>query len=548
MLFSRLASSTGSQCLRTFSCSSSVQMIKPVEKKSTKLWGGRFSKDVDPLVFGWTDSMDVDTRMINQNLWGSMAHVTMLGQQGIIPPSAASGILAHLLKLQNDWAVGQWTTEPDQDDIQMTVERKLIDALGMDVGGRMHTCRSRNDQVPLDSKLWTRDALLKLRQKTIVSAEAFLKKAKNHLNDVMVCYTHVQQAQPVSVAFWLSHYAAHLVRDLDRLKAAYDITDMNVLGAGAIAGTSFPIDRALTSQLLGFQRVHLHALDATSSRDFMLEVLNANAVLQLTFSRLAEELIMWSSWEFRTITLDDGFAMGSSMMPQKKNPGPLELMRGRAGRMTGYAMAGMTLMKGLPSGYNRDFHEEKELLVASLELILRAVEVIPPLIQSTTLNLDRMREVSVGNFANATELANYLVARHKMPFRHAHDVVGTLVGTLSRAGKNFATDPATCLAHIKSHVDAPDQEILDILDPAKVAASYNSPGGTGTKATADTIAQIQAGLAAHAATLSADSARVSSGYEACREIASQAHHFKDADDIARIVKAVSSKHKLLSPQ
>ncbi len=174
-------------------------------------------------------------------------------------------------------------------------------------------------------------------------------------------------------------------------QAAYDLTDMNVLGSGAIAGTSFPIDRNITSRLMGFQRVHEHALDATSSRDFMMEVLNANAVLQTHYSRLAEELILWSSWEFRTITLDDGFAMGSSMMPQKKNPGPLELMRGRAARMIGYSTAGMILMKGLPSGYNRDFHEEKELLVASLELVQRATDVIPPLVRTTTINTDRMK-------------------------------------------------------------------------------------------------------------------------------------------------------------
>ncbi len=414
-----------------------VRCFGTVSKVSTKLWGGRFSKDVSPDVFNWTNSVEVDSRMIDENLWGSMGHVSMLGVQGIIPVSAATAILGHLLKLQDEHAAGQWTWIKDQDDVQMTVERKLIDALGMDVGGRMHTCRSRNDQVPLDTKIWTRKKLLELRQRVVSCVEVFLDKAKGREEDVMVSYTHVQHAQPVSVAFWLSHYAATLLRDLDRLKAAYDITDLNVLGAGAIAGTSFPIDRQLTTRLLGFQAVAGHALDATSSADFMMETLNANAVLQTHLSRLAEELILWSSWEFRTVTLDDGFAMGSSMMPQKKNPGPLELMRGRAARQIGYSSAGMILMKGLPSGYNRDFHEQKELLVASLELQLRAAEVIPPLIDTTTINTQRMKEIAAANFANATELANYLVHKHKLPFRHAHDVVGTLVGRLSRAGKNF---------------------------------------------------------------------------------------------------------------
>lgn len=426
--------------------------------------------------------------MVDENLWGSIAHVAMLGHQEIIPPTTSTAIMGHLLKLQDEWREGKWTWLADQDDVQMTVEAKLIGALGMEIGGRMHTGRSRNDQVPLDSKLYTRGRLNALREKVAKCVDAFLEKAKGREEEVMVAYTHVQQAQPVSVAFWLTHYSAVLLRDLQRLEHAYDTTDMNVLGSGAIAGTSFPIDRRITTALLGFQRVHEHALDATSSRDFMLDVLNTNAVIQTHLSRLAEELILWSSWEFRTITLDDGFAMGSSMMPQKKNPGPLELMRGRTGRMTGYATGGLVLMKGLPSGYNRDFHEEKELLVASLELLLRATEVVPPLIQTTTINTERMEEIAGANFANATELANYIVHKHKQPFRHAHDIVGTLVGKLSRAGKNFDTDFATCAAHLREHgIKASDDEIRSVLSPKTVMLSYNSEGGTGSKAVLATM-------------------------------------------------------------
>jgi argininosuccinate lyase len=469
-----------------------------------------------------------------------MAHVSMLGNQGIIPPETAGKILGHLLKLQDEWNNKKWTWLPDQDDVQMTVEKKLIDALGMEVGGRMHTCRSRNDQVPLDSKLYTRNQLLKLREKVIVCAKSFLEKAKGQEENVMVSYTHVQHAQPVSVAFWLSHYAAHLLRDLTRLKAAYDLTDQNVLGAGAISGTSFPIDRLFTTKLLGFQKVHEHALDATSSRDFMTEVLTTNATLQTLFSRLAEELILWSSWEFRTITLDDGFAMGSSMMPQKKNPGPLELMRGRAGRMIGLANAGFIMMKGLPSGYNRDFHEEKEILVESIELILRAADVIPPLIRTTTLNLERMKEISSGNFANATELANYLVHKHKMPFRHAHDVVGTLVGKLSRAGKNFSTDFETCLNHLKEcGINAPKQEIADILDPTQVMLSYNSLGGTGKKAVLQTMKNLHQELDSQVKVLEEDKQRVTKAYNACRSIASSANTIRDLDSLKNLLKKYS---------
>jgi argininosuccinate lyase len=236
---------------------------------------------------------------------------------------------------------------------------------------------------------------------------------------------------------WLSHYAAILLRDLERLKRAYDVTDQNPLGTGAIAGTSFPINRTITTRLMGFQKVHPHGLDATSARDFMLETVSAVAILESTLSRLAEEFIFWSSYEFRTLTLDDGFAMGSSMMPQKKNPGALELLRGRSGRINGLMVAGFTMMKGLPSGYNRDFHEDKEILVESLTIINKAIEVIPPLIKSTTINTERMNELAFENFANATELANYLVSKHNVPFREAHHIVGSLVGDLYRAKDNF---------------------------------------------------------------------------------------------------------------
>lgn len=474
--------------------------------------------------------------MVDENLWGSIAHVTMLGYQGVIPPKTATAIVQHLVKLQDEWHGGVWTWLPDQDDVQMTVEKKLIDALGMNVGGRMHTCRSRNDQVPLDSKLYTRNRLLELREKVIACVESFLQKCKGREEDVMVAYTHVQHAQPVSVAFWLSHYAAQFLRDLDRLKAAYDLTDQNVLGSGAIAGTSFPIDRMITTKLLGFQDVHLHALDATSSRDFMMEVLNANAILQTHFSRLAEEFILWSSWEFRTLTLDDGFAMGSSMMPQKKNPGPLELMRGRAGRIIGYSTAGMVMMKGLPSGYNRDFHEEKEILVSSLELILRAADVIPPLVNTTTINTDRMKEISSANFANATELANYLVHKHQQPFRHAHDIVGTLVGKLYRSGKDFMSDFETCVAHLKEHgIVATNEEIRNVLDPQKVMMTYNSLGGTGNKSVLSMLDKFRDDLREKKSELEKDKKRVEEARSKCLQLAKSYKGVETLKDLQKCV-------------
>jgi len=418
----------------------------------------------------------------------------------------------------------------------MNVEARLIKEVGMDFGGRMHTTRSRNDQVPLDSKLYTRRRLLELRERVTKVVDSFLGKAEKHMEDVMVSYTHVQHAQPVSVAYWLSHYAAVMIRDLERLKRAYDTTDQNPLGAGAIAGTSFPINRNLTTKLLGFQKVHLHGMDATSSRDFMLETLSAVATLHSTLSRLAEEFILWSSYEFRTLTLDDGFAMGSSMMPQKKNPGVLELIRGRSGRINGLLSAGFTLMKGLPSGYNRDFHEDKEILVESLSLINRAVEVVPALIESTTINLDRMNELAFGNFANATEIANYLVSKHNVPFREAHHVVGSLVGDLYRKKENFSNFEA-CYDHIvnKHQIKASREELQRVLDPKSVMLTYNSLGGTGPKAVTEILKQFRQELEHHRNVLKEDNQRVSSALETCRKISKNAASTKSADELKALV-------------
>jgi len=326
-----------------------------------------------------------------------------------------------------------------------------------------------------------------------------------------------------------------MLRDLERLKRAYDVTDQNPLGAGAIAGTSFPIDRELTTKLLGFQKVHPHSLDATSARDFLLETVSAVATLESTLSRLAEELILWSSYEFRAITLDDGFAMGSSMMPQKKNPGVLELLRGRAGRLNGLLVAAFTLMKGLPSGYNRDFHEDKEILVESLSLINRAVEVIPALIQSTTLNFDRMADLAFENFATATELANYLVLKHNVPFREAHHVVGSLVGQLSRNKENFRNFDA-CYEHIvKTHkINAPKEDLQRVLDPKSVMMSYNSLGGTGPDAVNIMLKQFREELNNHQKVLDADNARVSKALEFTRTLAAKAANIKSAEELKKL--------------
>jgi len=379
--------------------------------------------------------------------------------------------------------------------------------------------------------------------------EAFLNRAGNHLEDVMVGYTHVQHAQPISVAYWLSHYACIHMRDMERFKRAYDITDQNPLGSGALAGTSFPIDRMLTTKLLGFQEVMPHGLDATSSRDFMLEILSASAILQVTLSRLAEELILWSSYEFQTVTLDDGYAMGSSMMPQKKNPGSLELLRGRTGRISGLLTAGLTLMKGLPSGYNRDFHEDKEILVEVMDLMNKCLPIIPALVESTTLNLERMHDLCYGSYSTATEVANYLVSKHNIPFRQAHHIVGSLVGDLSRAGKNFR-DLDYCLDHIiKKHNVPADPEKLKLVFNAKaVMMSYNSLGGTGPKAVAQMLTDLRKNLDKQKAEIKADEDRLKTALATTRAISGAAGNVKSAQDIKDLIIKNGLKHDFLKSE
>lgn len=511
--------------------------------KSTKLWGGRFSKDTDGRVKAWTQSVTCDTNLAVEDMWGSMAHVTMLGRTGIVELKKAKQIVAELGRLQQEFIDGTWALGFQQEDVHMNVEAELINRLGMDVGGRMHTCRSRNDQVVLDSKLYARNRLLELREKVVKAVQAFLDKAEGREEEVMISYTHFQHAQPVSVAFWLSHYAAVLLRDLKRLKSAFDITDESPLGAGAISGTSFPIDRHLSAKLMGFQKVHPHSLDATSARDFMWESVFGAATVSNSLSRLAEEMILFASYEYRTITLDDGFAMGSSMMPQKKNPGVLELIRGRCGRMTGYMTAGLTMTKGLPSAYNRDFHEDKEILIASMDMINLMVDVVPALIESTTLNTERMGELTHGNFGNATELANYLVLKHGVPFRESHHIVGSLVGDLYRSGENFSNFDR-CYAHLKNNgIDAPEQEIRDVLDPKTVMMSYNSYGGTGVESTKQLLADMRQNLADRAAELEVDRTRVETAHNNTRDIAKKISDVNSVESLGDLIQSYEWKHQ-----
>jgi len=511
---------------------------------SPKMWGGRFTKDTDKRLKAWTQSVDCDNHIVREDIWGSLAHVTMLGHQEIIPVKSATALVCELKTLLEQYEAGTWKLGFQQEDVHMNIEALMIERLGMDNGGRMHTCRSRNDQVCLDSKLYCRKRLLELRMYVCMAVDAFIDQAAKpeHLTAVMPSYTHFQHAQPISVSFWMGHYAAGLLRDLTRLEAAYRTCDENVLGAGAIAGSSFPVDRFLTASLMGFEKVMPNGLDATSARDFTLEACTAAATMYThTLTRLAEELIVWGSKEYETITMDDGYAMGSSMMPQKKNPGMLELMRGRSGRVIGMMQGAFTMIKGLPSGYNRDFHEDKEIVITMFDITNLAVETVPGLIETTIFNLDRMKYLAGANFAQATEVANYLVREHNVPFRQTHHIVGALVGEMVRTKQVFSKDNLdVCVKIMKEGgVETTEEDLWKVVDPQQVMEAYEAFGSTGPKSCQDMVDAMRNKLGQHKAVLKADQDRLDVAHAACLSIATD---LKGVTDIAAY-RAVVAKHK-----
>ena len=448
------------------------------EIDSRQLWASRFKKTTSAIGKQYSESITVDRPMFNHDLWGNEAHTIMLGYTGINTDEQTKNILIGLQEVRRQFETGQWDLQLQEEDVQMNVERFVINHVGLENGGRMHTTRSRNDQVVLDTKLFARSRLREVQSALCRLTDTLLARASDHTRTIMPGYTHTQHAQPMTYAYWLTNYAAVFLRDLRRLSAAEQTLNTNPLGAGALTGTSFPIDRNLTTELLGFDSVQEHCLDAVGNKDFNLEILAALAITFSSLSRIAEEVIYGITQEFRTMVLDDSLAMGSSMMPQKKNPGVLELVRGRTGKMYGILMAMLTTMKALPSGYNRDYHEDKTTLVEALTLSRDSIEVIRAVIETLQVDPRRMRSLVEENFATATELANYLVRRHNIPFRQSHRIVGYVVGELAAQGKNFK-DRQTTRELLKSRdIIISDEDFENTLDPDKVVENQKSQGGT----------------------------------------------------------------------
>ena len=390
-----------------------------------KLWGGRFSASSDSFAEEFGSSIQFDKRLAPFDIQGSLAHVTMLGQSGIISVEEANQIRSGLERIFDKFKRGELQFQISDEDIHMNIERHLAQEVG-DLAGKLHTARSRNDQVALDFHLFIRASVLDTLEAIVLLQQTLVEQAETHGDVIMPGYTHMQRAQPVLFSHHMLAYAHMLSRDCERLQDLWKRVNVLPLGAGALAGTTFPIQRELVAQLLHFDGVYENSMDAVSDRDFVIEYLGASAVIMMHLSRLCEEIFLWSTGEFGFIELSDSLSTGSSMMPQKKNPDFAELVRGKTGRVYGSLVSLLTLMKGLPLCYNKDMQEDKEGTFDTVDTVLGSLTVVRAMVKSWKVHGDRMRSAADKGFTNATDAADYLAARG-MPFREAHEVVGNLV-------------------------------------------------------------------------------------------------------------------------
>ena len=450
-------------------------------KEKKKLWSGRFQKDMDQKTQDFTESTETDLRLVEYDIWGSQVHAIMLAKQKIISNTDLKQIILCLDQVDQDFKEGNFRLDPQNEDVHMNVELYLIETAGVEFGGKLHTARSRNDQILTDVRLYLRQQILDIQQQLSDLCRSFLSIADQHYHTVMPGYTHTQHAQPISLGFWATAYVSKFLRDLKRFDSAYTITNQNPLGSAALAGTSFPIDRDLTAKLLGFDTVQEHALDVISSRDFILEILSNLSILMVGLSRFCEEIIYWTSYEFRIAALDDQFASGSSIMPQKKNADLAELTRGRTGRVIGALIDVLTNLKGLPMGYNRDLQEDKPPLWQALDVVKSCLVILPDMLGTTNFNTIRMAQLCDMNFITATELANHLASEHNIPFRQCHEVVGSVVGELSRSGKTFTDWNKTQQLLKTKGIDLKTDQLQQILDPINTLQNNGSVGGTSPK-------------------------------------------------------------------
>lgn len=440
----------------------------------TKLWGGRFQKSAEEWVDEFGASIGFDQELVMEDLDGSIAHVTMLGDCGILPTNDVAAILSGLEQLKEKAAKGELTFSVANEDIHLNLEKMLIDLIGP-VGGKLHTGRSRNDQVATDMHLFLKKRVGEIIELIETFQKTLLTQADAHVETIAPGYTHLQRAQPISFAHHLMAYFWMLERDKQRFTESLKRIDVSPLGAGALAGTTFPIDREIVASYLGFGDVYANSMDAVSDRDFIVEFLSNASLVMMHLSRFAEEIILWSSQEFQFIELDDAFATGSSIMPQKKNPDMAELVRGKTGRVYGNLFSLLTTLKGLPLTYNKDMQEDKEGMFDTVQTLLGSLKIFEGMVRTMTVHTERLHSAVHQDFSNATELADYLASKG-MPFREAHEVTGKLVFLCIQQGIYLLDLPFAIL------VDASDlieKDIYGVLSPVAAVKRRNSLGGTG---------------------------------------------------------------------
>ena len=436
------------------------------------LWTGRFKKSLDKKTNDFNSSIPFDCRMASQDIRGSVAHATMLGKQGIIDKSESEKIVASLKEIAAEIESGELSIDMTAEDIHTFVEGELTKRIG-DSGKRLHTARSRNDQVALDLRLYLLDESEKLKKSITGLVRVIVNKAKENYDAVMPGYTHLQRAQPITFGHHLMAYASMLMRDLDRLSDCKKRMAVSPLGSGALAGTTYPLDREYAAQLLGLSGVSDNSLDGVSDRDYVLELLSTLSIVMVHLSRFAEEIIMWCSWEFKFIELDDAFSTGSSIMPQKKNPDIAELVRGKSGRVFGDLMTLLTVMKGIPLAYNKDMQEDKEAVFDAVDTVLMCVDTLAPMLDTAKVLKENMRNAAAKGFINATDCADYLVYKG-LPFRDAYKATGELVALCIDKGLTLETLP---IEEYKKVCDIFDTDVYEAIDLDNCVKKRTVKGG-----------------------------------------------------------------------
>lgn len=438
-----------------------------------KMWAGRFSKEVDETVNAFNSSISFDGRMYRHDIKGSVAHAEMLGECGIISREDSDEIIKGLEGILSDIDSGKLEMDMTAEDIHMFIEAELTKRLG-DVGKRLHTSRSRNDQVALDTRLYLRDEIEEIKGLLLKLEEVLCELAGKHTDTVMPGYTHLQRAQPVTLGHHLMAYAQMFSRDLGRLDDTRKRMNESPLGCCALAGTTYSIDRYMTSDALGFDRPMINSLDGVSDRDFCVELNCAISLIMTHLSRFSEEIIMWCSWEFKFIELDDAYATGSSIMPQKKNPDITELIRGKAGRVNGNLMTLLSMLKGLPLAYNKDMQEDKEAVFDSVDNVKLCLKTFIPMLETMRVNKDKMRAAAAGGFINATDCADYLVKKG-MPFRDAYKISGRLVAECIDKGLTLETLPLESYRELSGLFSEDIYDAISLETCVKERSSFGGP-------------------------------------------------------------------------